>query len=102
LSHASPIRCATSHRNKSVIDSERPLNIARFDNVAVHDLLAMARIAVQATERSMLYAKAQDLIAEEAPWVPLAQTGVYVGIRDNIENVAFRIYGVDFARVEKH
>ncbi|HEY5948397.1 MAG TPA: ABC transporter substrate-binding protein [Kofleriaceae bacterium] len=84
------------------IRSERPLNVARFDNAAVHDLLAKARIAVQAADRSPLYAKAQDLIAEEAPWVPLAETGFHVGIRDNIEDVAFRIYVVDFARVEKH
>jgi ABC-type transport system substrate-binding protein len=83
------------------ISSERPLNIARFDNAAVHELLSKARIAVQA-ERPPLYAKAQDLIADEVPWVPLAQTGVYVGVRDNIEHVAFRIYVIDFARVEKH
>jgi ABC-type transport system substrate-binding protein len=83
------------------IRSERPLNFGRFKNVAVDDLLAKARIVNQAADRAPLYAKAQDLIAEEVPSVPLAQTGVYVGTRDNIQDVAFRIYVVDFARVEK-
>jgi peptide/nickel transport system substrate-binding protein len=59
-------------------------NIAFFKNAELHGLLSWAQESSDRGERQRFYKKAQDLIAHEAPWVPLAHGEVVVAARANL------------------
>ncbi len=62
-------------------------NIAFFRDPEVHGLLVMAQESDSREEREVLYARAQDLIAQEAPWVPIAHSKIAVAARADIGGV---------------
>ncbi|MCG7345765.1 ABC transporter substrate-binding protein [Sporosarcina sp. ACRSL] len=49
-------------------------NYTYFKNDAMHDLLIEAQTEVDEDKRIELYKKAQEIIHEEAPWVPIAHS----------------------------
>ena len=49
-------------------------NYAYYSNDEVHDILINAQSEVDEDKRNELYAQAQEIIFEEAPWVPLAHS----------------------------
>ncbi|PLS17768.1 ABC transporter substrate-binding protein [Bacillus sp. M6-12] len=49
-------------------------NYARYGNEEVHKLLIEAQSIADETKRNDLYKKAQEIIFEDAPWVPLAHS----------------------------
>ncbi len=49
-------------------------NYAYYSNDEVHDILIDAQSEVDEDKRNELYAQAQEIIFEEAPWVPLAHS----------------------------
>ncbi|WP_213423795.1 ABC transporter substrate-binding protein [Bhargavaea massiliensis] len=49
-------------------------NYTYYDNDELHDILIEAQTEVDEDKRNELYAKAQELIHEDAPWVPLAHS----------------------------
>jgi len=49
-------------------------NYTYFKNDAMHDLFIEAQTEVDENKRIELYKKAQEIIHEEAPWVPLAHS----------------------------
>ena len=59
-------------------------NIAFFKNAELHGLLSWAQESSDRGERERFYRKAQELIAREAPWVPLAYGEVVVAARTNL------------------
>ncbi|MGZ3438805.1 MAG: ABC transporter substrate-binding protein [Polyangia bacterium] len=59
-------------------------NVAFFKNAELHGLLSWAQESSDRGERERFYKKAQDLIAHEAPWVPLAHGEVVVAARANL------------------
>jgi peptide/nickel transport system substrate-binding protein len=56
-------------------------NLAFFKNAELHGLLSWAQESSDRAERERFYRMAQDLIAREAPWVPLAYGEVVVAAR---------------------
>jgi len=62
-------------------------NLAFFENEAVNDLLTKAKRVTQQSERDKLYRKAQLLIHEEAPWVPIAHSMIVVPVKKEVQNV---------------
>jgi ABC-type transport system substrate-binding protein len=62
-------------------------NVAFYRNAELHGILAWAQESSDRAERERFYKKAQDLIAEEAPWVPLAYGEVVVAARANLRNL---------------
>ena len=62
-------------------------NLAFFKNAELHGILTWAQESSDRVERERFYKKAQDLIAEEAPWVPLAYGEVVVAARANLANL---------------
>jgi peptide/nickel transport system substrate-binding protein len=62
-------------------------NIAFYRNAEVDRLLVAAQAAVEQPVRTALYADAQDLIARDAPWVPIAYSELVVAARAGIEPV---------------
>lgn len=49
-------------------------NYTYYDNDELHDILIEAQTEVDEDKRNELYAKAQEIIHEDAPWVPLAHS----------------------------
>ncbi len=83
-------------------DPGSALNVAFFRNAEVHGLITRAQEQLRDSERAPLYSRAQDIIAEEAPWVPLAHSQVAVAMRKNVTGLVFRFDDViDFARLVK-
>ncbi|MCM3089207.1 ABC transporter substrate-binding protein [Bhargavaea ginsengi] len=49
-------------------------NYTYYDNAELHEILIQAQTEVDEDTRNELYAKAQEIIHEDAPWVPLAHS----------------------------
>ncbi|HUS65717.1 MAG TPA: ABC transporter substrate-binding protein [Kofleriaceae bacterium] len=62
-------------------------NVAFFRHPALHELLMQAQQSMERDVRERIYFKAQDIIAAEAPWVPLAHTQVAVAARIDVGGV---------------
>jgi dipeptide transport system substrate-binding protein len=60
-------------------------NIARWCNKEYDDLVTRAKLTPDRAEREPLYRKAQEIFKREAPWVPLAHSVVFAGIRKEVE-----------------
>jgi dipeptide transport system substrate-binding protein len=76
-------------------------NRARWCHTPFNDLLLEAKATANVAERTKLYAQAQVIFKEEAPWVTIAHSVVFKPVRKNVRD--FRIdplgghifYGVD-------
>jgi peptide/nickel transport system substrate-binding protein len=62
-------------------------NVAYYRNPTVDALLLEAQAASETRVRADLYAKIQDILAEDAPWVPLAASELVVAGRAELEHV---------------
>ena len=62
-------------------------NLAFFKNAELHGLLSWAQESSDRGERVRYYKQAQDLIAREAPWVPIAYGEVVVAARANLADL---------------
>jgi len=49
-------------------------NYSYYKNDEVHDILIQAQTEVEEDKRNELYGQAQEIISEDAPWVPLAHS----------------------------
>ena len=61
------------------------LNIAYYKNPEVDDILKQAQTTVDQNEREELYFRAQEMLVEAAPWVPLAYVKPPVGLQDQVQ-----------------
>jgi peptide/nickel transport system substrate-binding protein len=73
------------HSNNAVIGSAQ--NIAFYRNPTVDALLIDAQAAIDEPSRARYYADVQDLVAEDAPWVPIAHSELVVAARIDLEDV---------------
>ncbi len=62
-------------------------NVAFFRDPVLHGLLSWAQQSDDREEREHYYARAQDLIHEHAPWVPLAHSQINVAARVDLEGL---------------
>ena len=62
-------------------------NVAFYKNAELHGILTWARETAGRQEREGFYQRAQDLIARDAPWVPLAHAEVVVAYRRDLANL---------------
>ena len=69
------------------------LNICFWTNDAYHDLMLAARRELDADKRAALYRKAQEIVFEEAPMVPLAHADALMACRSNVEGIRFEPIG---------
>jgi ABC-type transport system substrate-binding protein len=68
----------------------------------VHGLLILAQMSEDKDDRQRLYARVQEKIASDAPWVPLAHSQVAVAARDDIASVVIDPAGhVVYARARR-
>jgi peptide/nickel transport system substrate-binding protein len=59
-------------------------NVAFYRNAELHGILTWAQESVDQHERDRFYRRAQDLIARDAPWVPLAHAEIVVATRASV------------------
>lgn len=78
----------------------RANNVAFYISARVHGLLSYAQTATDRAERERYYVEAQQLIAADAPWVPLAHSEIIVARRRNVIDLSIHPSAVlHFARV---
>ncbi|MGE5675636.1 MAG: ABC transporter substrate-binding protein [Mycobacterium leprae] len=82
--------------------SQSALNIGKYKNDKVDQLLKQAQQVSDMSQRSKIYADAQTLIAQDAPWVFLSHMNDYVAARSTVKN--FKIHPTltlyDFNKIE--
>jgi peptide/nickel transport system substrate-binding protein len=69
------------------------LNVCFWKNDAYHDLMIAARRELDPGKRAALYRKAQEIIFDEVPMVPLAHAKSLAACRANIEGLKFEVNG---------
>ncbi len=69
-------------------------NVSFYRNGQLHGLLVWAQESSDRNERVKYYQQAQDLIAQEAPWVPLAHAEVVVAASTLLTNVSVHPSGL--------
>jgi peptide/nickel transport system substrate-binding protein len=61
------------------------LNVAFYKNPEVDELLNAALKTADQNERQDLYYQAQQIMVEDAPWVPIAYVKPPVGLQDQVQ-----------------
>ena len=74
-------------------------NLAFYKNERLGRLLTDAQISLDLTKRRHLYREAQEIIHDQAPWVPLGHMPRVMAIRDNVSGLIIMPTGT--ARFEK-
>lgn len=78
------------------------LNLAMFSDERLHDLLVKAQQRMDRKLRERYYRQAQEIVAQQAPWVPLAHTDVVVAARREVKNLAVHpSTAIFYRRVDK-
>ncbi len=70
-------------------------NYAYYENQELHDLLIKAQSEVDESVRNDLYKQAQEIIHEDAPWVPLAHSTPLLAGGKNVMNFKAHPTGSD-------
>jgi peptide/nickel transport system substrate-binding protein len=60
-------------------------NVAFYRNDELHDILIKAQRTYDQEERTRLYLKAQEIIHDDAPWVPLAHAKLQMVFKKNVK-----------------
>jgi peptide/nickel transport system substrate-binding protein len=61
------------------------LNIAYYKNPEVDKLLQQGQSSIEESEREQAYMQAQELLVEDAPWVPIAYAKPPLGFQENVQ-----------------
>ncbi|AOE88159.1 ABC transporter substrate-binding protein [Pseudomonas sp. TCU-HL1] len=76
------------------------LNFARYCNADLDKLIADGKTHADPAERTTLYTKAQQIVREQALWLPLAHPTAFALTRANVEGYQVNPFGrQDFAKV---
>lgn len=75
------------------ISKPTAMNRAYFDNGEVHELLLKAQEVSDVKERARLYERAQEIIHDQAPWVPLAHAEQHIAYSSRISGFIYNING---------
>ncbi|WP_054951409.1 ABC transporter substrate-binding protein [Numidum massiliense] len=69
--------------DKDAIDSN---NYSRYSNDKLHDLLVKAQSETDEAKRVALYEEAQEIIHEDAPWIPLVYAKPALAAKDTLKD----------------
>jgi len=61
-------------------------NVAKWCDKDYDALITQAKGTSDQAEREKLYRQAQEIVKREAPWVPIAHSVVFTGVRKNVQN----------------
>jgi peptide/nickel transport system substrate-binding protein len=71
--------------NSASATPQNALNVAYYKNPKVDKLLAQAQSTVDENEREKAYFQAQEIMHEDAPWVPIAYVTPPIGLQDTVK-----------------
>ncbi|TLS35698.1 ABC transporter substrate-binding protein [Pseudalkalibacillus caeni] len=71
-------------------------NYSRYSNAELHEILVKAQSTPDEEKRKELYKKAQEIIHEDAPWVPLVHSEPALGGKSNIKGFTPHPTGSDY------
>lgn len=77
-------------------DSIGSNNYSYYSNDELHDILIEAQTVTDQAKRNELYKKAQEIIHEDAPWIPLAHSTPLLAGKKNITGFTPHPTGSDF------
>lgn len=66
-----------------------------YESEELHEVLVTAQKVFDQEERARLYKKAQEIIHQDAPWVPLVHYTAPIGLKANVEGYIPSPVGVD-------
>ena len=75
------------------ISKPTAMNRAFFDNAEVHGLLLRAQETSDVGERTRLYERAQEVIRDQAPWVPLAHAEQHIAHSSRVAGLVYNVNG---------
>jgi peptide/nickel transport system substrate-binding protein len=64
---------------------QNALNVAYYKNPEVDDLIEQGRTTADDNERNDIYMRLQDIVAGDAPWVPIAYVKPPVGLQAEVQ-----------------
>jgi peptide/nickel transport system substrate-binding protein len=79
-----------------------PSNVAFYSNAWFHDIIGMAQRITDRTERERLYSQAQAIVANDAPWLPLAHPMVMFAARAGIQGLVLQPSAMALYRSVEH
>ncbi|MCY6369776.1 ABC transporter substrate-binding protein [Clostridium ganghwense] len=85
----------------SLLDSNEiasSLNAAKYKNDKVDELLAEARKTPNGEERNKLYKDIQDILAKDAPWLPISSAKSMAAYSSKIKGFTYHPTGVIFLK----
>ncbi|MCY6485664.1 ABC transporter substrate-binding protein [Clostridium aestuarii] len=85
----------------SLLDSkeiESSLNAAKYSNKKVDELLSKARRTPNGEERNKLYKDIQDILAKDAPWLPISSAEVMAGHSAKVKGFGYHPTGVVYLK----
>ncbi len=89
----------------SLLDSKEiagSLNVARFNNPEVDALLLKGKQTPNGDARNAVYGELQDLLAKQAPWVPISYAKQMAASTPNVKNFSVHPTGsIFFKNVDK-
>jgi peptide/nickel transport system substrate-binding protein len=71
--------------NSAGATPQNALNVAYYKNPKVDNLLEQAQSTVDENEREKAYYEAQEIMHEDAPWVPIAYVTPPIGLQDSVK-----------------
>jgi len=71
--------------NSAGATPQNALNVAYYKNPNVDNLLEQAQTTVDENEREKAYYQAQEIMHEDAPWVPIAYVTPPIGLQDSVK-----------------
>jgi ABC-type transport system substrate-binding protein len=71
--------------NSATATPQNALNVAYYKNDEVDKLLEKAQSTVVESERQDAYYRAQEIMHEDAPWVPIAYVTPPIGLQDAVK-----------------
>jgi peptide/nickel transport system substrate-binding protein len=73
--------------NSASATPENALNVAYYKNPEVDKLMEQGQTTVDDNERQKAYYKAQEIMHEDAPWVPIAYVTPPLAMQDTVEGL---------------
>ncbi len=73
-------------------------NVARWCHSKFNELIVKAKMLTKQKQRAALYAKAQKIFKDEAPWAPIAHSIIYRAMSDKVKGYQIDPLGGDIFR----
>lgn len=83
-------------------DSDPAMNVSGYNNTQYNDLIKQAAATPNGEERNALYGQMEEIVAAEAPWLPISHAQSMAAYGANVKNFSVHPTGnIFFSRISK-